>query len=273
MGIKQQKILLLIAACVCIAVETIAQSDNALKVYHYSGNVKVQKSGQVEDARRGIAINKACIIRLITPASRVMLIDSTGVYAVLDRQGAYSFDSVARMIRQLSKRGVSSKFFQYVWISFTEKHGHEEMPNNVMAGVFRGNLPMKAPADSSIVNGSNITFKWIKERLKLPYRFILRDAVSHKEIINKVLKEELEITVPVNATSFVPGHEYEWSVDENDAKHPHNIFYKFVLAKQEDMTAVKADYKLLSSMQFDAAEKKSINNDIFSKWVSYYGGK
>lgn len=261
----------LFIAALCCTLVAAAQSKK-LMVYHTSGNVVVlqKQQGGSEDAHRGSVINNACILKLLTPASRVMIIDSTGVYATLDKPAAYSFDSLAGIITKLSRQGLTSKFFSYVWVNFTHGHHEEKLPNNVTGGVFRGKIPMKYPDNNRVVADGIITFRWTKDKPNFPYHFILRDAVTKAVLTDLVLKKELELKVDTRKKGLHAGTLYEWGIDENETTQPHNTFFRFLLATPADNAAINSDYKVLSAATFTKEESNSIMEDILLKWQAFY---
>jgi hypothetical protein len=264
----------LFIAALCCTLVAVAQSKK-LMVYHTTGNVVVmqKQKGVSEDARRGYVINNACILKLVTPASRVMIIDSTGVYATLDKPAAYSFDSLAGIITKLSRQGLTSKFFRYVWVNFTHGHHEEKLPNNVTGGVFRSKIPMEYPGNNRVVADGIITFRWTKDKPNFPYRFILRDAVTKTVLTSLVLKKELELKVDARKKGMQAGALYEWSVDEDETTQPHNTFFRLLLANTADNTAINSDYKVLATATFTKEESNSIMEDILLKWQEFYKTK
>lgn len=265
--------ILLFVLFVSCNVTAFAQSKK-LVVYHTSGDVVVQKQkGPSEDAKRGYVINNVCILKLVTPASRATIIDSTGVYVTLSQPASYSFDSLAGIVRKLSSQGVTSKFFRYVWVNFMSGHHHEELPNNVIGGVYRGKIPMKFPLDNGVVSDATVTFRWTKDKPTIPFRFILRDAVTKKVLKDVVLKKELSLNLELSKNNLAVGQLYEWSIDENETTQPHNTFFRFIIARPADKAAIDNDYKVLQSAAFSKEEKQNISKDILLKWKEFYNAK
>lgn len=198
--------------------------------------------------KKGEAISESDKLRLNANASLVCM-DSNGAVYYLNKKGTYSYKEILKN-RQKGNSGISFSYFKYLWNEFFDVQDKKPL----IAGVFRGDILMEYPADSTIVSCKNLRLKWKSEADTKDYYLFLKAKDSEEEFVRYFVSN----TSYVLTDQLAEGSTYYWAVSTNPYPNLKNIpvhsFY----------TISEASFKM---------ENKKLDNlkkDLFNIGLSVY---
>lgn len=197
--------------------------QDTLYVYKTKGTSLVELNKKQITLKKGYAIDRSSIVKVLPNASFTS-IDNVGNVYYVDIKGAYNLGGLLNFRKKKNSSSLTRTYFKHIW--------NELMQNNntdvLIGGVFRGEVLMKYPIDSSKVASSKIAFKWqIDEETKFYYVFI-KNIITDK--IFKIEIQGSQLSLYDDNSVFSDSDRFEWSVSTDEFPNLDNIpFYSFQL--------------------------------------------
>ena len=208
-------------------------AQDSLCVFKTKGTVLLKSINIKETLVKGDFILLKSKLSVLSK-SEISLIDAKGSIYFINKEGDYSFNEVFKHEKTKQNSSLTLDYFKYVWSELLYKNSNK----TVIAGVFRGNLLMKFPKDSSKISNSKITLKWsLVEKEKLYYIFVKNVAT------NEILKIETngsQLALFNDNPIFAEGDSFAWTVSTNAFPNLKNVpFYHFKIISRKTYKEIK----------------------------------
>jgi hypothetical protein len=160
--------------------------------------------------------------------SEITLIDANGHLYFIEKKGTFSFQQVLKHEKTQQKANLTLDYFKYVWNELVENNTKKAL----IAGVFRGNVLMKFPRDSSKIYNSKITFTWdLLKNEKLYYVFV-KNMKTDK--ILKMQTNGSQLALFDDNPIFEGGDSFSWTVSNDEFPNVKNlVFHTFTVINRE----------------------------------------
>lgn len=197
-------------------------SQESLLVFSQKGNNYIETNGKRKSAKKGdIITNKDKTI--IGIVSYIIAVDNNGNSYKISKPGKMEYSKLLAYRQKNYRTEITNRYFKMVWDELTGKPANEKR----IGGVFRGEVLMDLPNDSSKVIETNVKFKWNNENNNTAFIFIRN--ISTGEIL-KLETDGSRLTLFADNPIFNEGKEYEWAVSTSEFPNLKNIpFYSFLL--------------------------------------------
>ncbi|WP_162306995.1 hypothetical protein [Winogradskyella ouciana] len=193
--------------------------------------------GKKRPLNKGDFLNEKSTIYVSSP-SEIMLIDSQGDAFNIEDVGTYTYKSIIQNKAIEDQKSLTSKYFKLIWDELLKRKSGK----TIIGGVFRGDVLMKYPRDSTKTASSKLTLSWKTQDEASQYYVIIRPKNS--EEVHKFATNGNTLTLYNDNPIFAEGNEFEWSVTTLEFPNLKNIpFYAFTLIERSEYEALKSSYK------------------------------
>lgn len=225
-------VIILLFFCLC----TINAQDS-LCVYKTGSGVLAKFNTQKRPLQKGDFLNENSTVYL-TSSSDITLINSAGEVFNLKNVGAYTYKSILEYKAIEDQRSLTSKYFKLIWDELLKRKSGK----TIIGGVFRGDVLMQFPKDSTKTASSKLTFSWKPESETSQYFVFIRSKNS--EEVHKFATNGNELSLYKGNPIFSDGETFEWSVSTKEFPSFKNIpFYTFTLIDRSEYETLKSNYK------------------------------
>jgi hypothetical protein len=208
-------------------------AQNNLCVFKTS-NKSIVKSGEVNKTlKKGDFLKEGQNVLVFEPTNLV-LIDSVGNAFSIKEAGTYSYQDILKNPFTGDKQSLTSKYFKLVW---------DEMTNNkpektVIGGVFRGDVLMKFPRDSTRIAGREISLEWKVSEKEHTYFIYIKNLTTDEFLV--LSSKTNALSFYKNRSFFDEGNTYEWTVSKNEFPDIDNAaFYSFSIIKSSEYEKIR----------------------------------
>ena len=237
-------------------------------IYHVNNTVTWLHDGVKEQAKRGVFIKPTHALQLANHAE-AMLIGADGRSMLLKTPGRFTFQQLKQRFRTQHNQTVVSAFFAYVFEKFLMEGQNAGTKQKVAASVFRSEVMMQIPADSSLVTELPVKMSW-KGNPSIPY-------ILSKESAGKTADTLLRKSTTFNATADWLGVTdkpalVRWKVYPADSKQADAIAgYLFLIPATTDRNIVEQQLQQLrSSYAREPKLLRMMEKDLFRRWMELY---
>jgi len=206
-------------------------AQDSLCVFNVNGNAFVKTDRKIMPLKKGALLNKNVEILVKSP-SEITLINANGEAYKIERVGDYKFNDIINKGRIKDQKSLTSKYFKLVWDEFLQK----ESGKTAIGGVFRGDVLMEFPQDSTKLAGSKLNFKWKNSEENKTYYLFIKNLKT--EDILKLSTNGNEISLYKTQAIFSEGDVFEWTVSTLEFPNLKNMpFSTFQLMSREEYAA------------------------------------
>lgn len=237
-------------------------------IYHVNNTVTWLHDGVKEQAKRGVFIKPTHVLQLANHAE-AMLIGADGRSVLLKTPGRFTFHQLKQRFRIQHNQTVVSAFFAYVFEKFLAEGNNSGTKQKVAASVFRSEIIMQKPADSSLVTELPVNMMW-KGNPTIPYTLYMQSA-------GKIADTLLRKATTFNATADWLGVTdkpvlIRWKVQAADSKQIEAIpWYLFLIPATTDRSIVEQQLQQLrSSYAHEPKLLRIMEKDLFLRWMELY---
>ena len=150
----------------------------------------------------------------------------------------YAYKNVLSHKAIENQKSLTSKYFKLIWDELLKRKSSK----TIIGGVFRGDVLMEFPKDSTQTASSKLTFRWKEDSETSQYFVFIRQKDS--EDAYKFATNGNELTLYKSNPIFYDGNEFEWSVSTSEFPNLKNIpFYTFTLIYRSEYETLKSNYK------------------------------
>lgn len=253
--------LLLVLAGTAVAQKNIA-------VYYVTGSANIITANKVTPAKRGDVIAKNYLLQLDKNAG-CMLIDEKGRSLQVSTAGTYSLATLHKMMTDAGKKGVSQKFFSYVYDNLFSAKKADQL--SITPVVFRGEKLMRSPADYTLIISDLLVLGWKRSAGNTSYHLVVKGA-QPIGLLDTLIKKSTSLQLNL-AEHFLPGNMYLWKVEEAGIREPKENYYHFLIAQKADRKKILKDLKMLQDKGLGNELKMQMQQDIFRKWAQEYAAQ
>ena len=215
---------------------SIVGAQDSLCVFKTSAGVLGKLDGLKKPLNKGDFLNAKSTVYLNAP-SAVTLINSEGEAFNIEKVGTYSFANILSHKAIEDQKSLTSKYFKMIWDELLKR----DSGKTIIGGVFRGDVLMEYPVDSTKTASSKLTFKWQKDTDSTQYFVFIKDITS--ESIYKFATNGNTLTLYKNNPIFSEGVDFEWSVSTSEFPNLKNIpFNRFTLIERGDYENLKTNF-------------------------------
>ena len=232
------KSFIIIIFCFC---GTLINAQDSLCVFKTSSGVLGKLGGKKKPLNKGDFLDEEITVYLTSP-SEVMLINADGDAFNIENVGSYSFQKILENKAIEDQKSLNSKYFKLIWDELTSR----DSGKTIIGGVFRGDILMELPIDSSRTASSKLTFNWQKESDTAQYYVFIKDVTT--EEVYKFATNGNELTLYTDNPIFSESDDFEWSVSTSEFPNLKNIpFFAFTLIERSEYEDLKSEYDDLIS--------------------------
>lgn len=211
-------------------------AQDSLCVYKTKPGIILNDNGNKRPLNKGDYINTNSLIYMTT-SSEVLLINSEGEAFNITNAGTYSYKTILQYKALDDQKSLTSKYLKLIWDELLAKNSNK----TIIGGVFRGDILMELPTDSTKIASSKITFRWKTEADTSQYFIFIRAKDS--ETVYKFATNGNEFIVYKDNPIFSEEVEFEWSVSTTEFPSIENIpFFSFSLIDRSAYEALKSKY-------------------------------
>lgn len=228
------KSFIIIILC-CFAFSLNAQ--DSLCVFNVKGSVYRKLTNTLKPLTKGMFISKKSTL-LVSDSAEITTINSEGRAFQINEAGEYKYKSILEHNTLKNAKGLTSKYFKLIWNELIKNNSGK----TIIGGVFRGDVIMESPIDSTKTASSKLTFKWkVDEELSQCYLFIKN---TETEDVLKLATNGSELSLYKNNAIFSEGSEFQWTVSKDEFPNLKNIpFYTFTLIDRIQYEDFKSNYE------------------------------
>ncbi|TGV04835.1 hypothetical protein [Flavivirga rizhaonensis] len=212
-------------------------AQDSLCVFKTSSGVLAKFDGKKRPLNKGDFLNKKSTVYITSP-SDIILIDSKGEAFNLEDVASYTYESILNHKAIEGQKSLTSKYFELIWDELLSRKSGK----TIVGGVFRGDILMEFPIDSTKTASSKLTFSW-KTQTDASQYFVFIKSKNFDEVY-KFATNGNELTLYKDNPIFFEGNGFEWSVSTSEFPNFKNIpFYAFVWIDRSEYEKLKSNYK------------------------------
>lgn len=222
---------------ILLALSTVLlHAQDSLCVYKTKPGILLNDNGNKRPLSKGDYISAKSSIYM-SSASEVMLINSQGEAFNIKNAGTYSYKNILKYKALDEQKSLTSKYFKLIWDELLKRNSNK----TIIGGVFRGDVLIESPMDSTKSASSKITFRWKTEADASQYFIFIR--AKNSETVYKFATNGNEFIVYKDNPIFSDNIEFEWSVSTSEFPSLKNIpFFTFTLIDRSEYEALKSSY-------------------------------
>lgn len=195
---------------------------------------------------------------LVSRTTEIIAISAGGEAFQINKEGEYKYSRILKQRVIENSKGLTSKYFKLIWDELLKKSSGK----TIIGGVFRGDILMEFPLDSTSMASSRLTFKWKTEDGVKQYYFFIKNVESEEVI--KLATNGSELSLYKNQAIFSNGNKFQWSVSKIEFPNHKNIpFYTFTLIDRAEYDVLKTNYKdLINDLKVLGLSNAEIENSL-----------
>lgn len=233
-----EKSFIVIALCFFTS---LSVSQDSLCVFKVSPDVLGKLNDIKKPLQKGDFLNRKSTVYLTSP-SEVTFINSRGDAFILEDIGAYTYKNILGYKALDEQKSLTSKYFKLIWDELLKR----DSGKTIIGGVFRGDILMEFPKDSTKMSSSKLTFKWLKNEGVSQYYMFIRNPET--EEVFKFATNGSELILYKDNPVFNGGEEFEWTVSTSEFPNLKNIpFYRITLIDRAEYERIKSGFDDLIS--------------------------
>lgn len=222
----------------CVLIFQYSYSQDSLCVYNVAGTIYLQTPSNSKTLFKGEFLTKTSALKIL-PDSKLIAIDNNGNSYINSTEGILSFNNLLLSKEKKGNTSLTTKYFKYVWDELLNKNNNQTL----IAGVFRGDLLMKTPKDSSLIASDKLSFKWDKTDADLYYLFI--QNIQTGELL-KIETDGSQISLYNENSIFLGGDTFKWTISTDAFPNLKNMpFYSFILIDSMQYSDLLTEYNEL----------------------------
>ena len=199
----------------------IVFAQDSLCVFKTKGVVLMEFLHQKKPLSKGDFIPQKSTLSVLSN-SEITVLDANGNVFFIDKAGNYTFKNLITFKDKTQNSSVTTNYFKYIWNELVGKNSKTA----IIAGVYRGEILMKYPKDSSQIYNSKITFTWDFDENENLYYVFLKNVITQKII--KIETNGSQLSLFDKNPIFEGGDSFEWMVSSDEFPNLKNIhFYQF----------------------------------------------
>ena len=239
----------------CFAFSLSAQ--DSLCVFTIKGSAYSKVTSSLKPLTKGMFISDKSTL-LVNESTEITAINSEGKAFQISKAGEYRYSKIIEHSAIKNAKGLTSKYFKLIWDELLKKKSGK----TIIGGVFRGDVLMEFPADSSKLASSKLTFRWTKDENISQYYVFIKNLKT--EEILKLSTNGSELSLYKDNVVFSEGEEFKWAVVTNEFPNLKNIpFYKFTLIDRVEYEDLKSNHKeLISDLKAIGLSNSEIENSL-----------
>ncbi|BAO74636.1 hypothetical protein WPG_0406 [Winogradskyella sp. PG-2] len=195
---------------------------------------------------------------LVNESTKITAINSKGEAFQISKSGEYNYNKILEHNVLKNAKGLTSKYFKLIWDELLKKNSGK----TIIGGVFRGDLLMQSPIDSTMLASSKLTFKWTTDKDTPQYYLFIKNIET--EEIFKFATNGSELSLYKDHSIFSQGVSFQWSVSISEFPNLKNIpFYSFTLIDRVEYESIKTSYKdLINDLKTLGFNESEIENSL-----------
>jgi hypothetical protein len=202
-------------------------AQDSLCVFKTKGVVLMEFLHQKKPISKGDFIPQKSKLSVLSN-SEITVLDANGNVYFIDKAGKYTFKNLITFKGKAQNSSMTTNYFKYIWNELVVKNSNTA----IIAGVYRGEILMKFPKDSSQIYNSKITFTWDLIDNENLYYVFLKNAMTHKII--KIETNGSQLSLFDKNPIFEGGDSFEWAVSSDEFPNLKNIhFYNFKIINRQ----------------------------------------
>lgn len=212
------------------------KAQDSLCVFNIKGNAYCKISDSLKTLTIGAFItNKTTLI--VDNFTKIVAVSARGETYKIEASGNYNFDAIKKL-KTNNAQSLTTKYFKLIWDEFLNGSPNK----SVMGGVFRGDILMEYPRDSTKWASSKITLQWKTVREISEYFIFIRNTKTGQ--ILKLSTNGSQISLYKNQHIFSEGMLFEWAVTTQEFPNLKNIpFFSFTLIDKKAYVDLRLHYR------------------------------
>jgi hypothetical protein len=226
----------LFIAVIVLFVCFTTNAQDSLCVFKINGSAFNKTKTSLKPITKGTFIHKKEAL-LLDEKSSITAINASGDAYKLEGVGEYKFQQILNNKIIPESRSLTSKYLKLIWKELTNSNTNK----TIIGGVFRGDVLMRFPKDSSKVVSSKVSFKWQFNETDKLYYLIIRNTKTGELL--KIEADGSTLSLYKSNPIFAEGNSFHWMVSTNEFPNLKNSpFYNFSLINREEYKALQLEY-------------------------------
>lgn len=238
-------------------IATITYGQDSLCVFKMKGTAYLKLAASMEPLKKGRFLNPSATVMLPSSAD-ITAIDASGKAYQLTASGEYGYDQVLKHRVIEKQHSLTTKYLKVIWDELLNKSEEK----TIIGGVFRGDIPMLFPKDSSSIVKGKIEFTWQPNEEGGPSYFFLRNKKTND--LFKIETNGSTLGLYKDLPILQSGSEFEWMVSSNPFPNLKNsLFFGFNLIDRETYESrLEAYQELIADLKTIGLTEKEITNTL-----------
>ncbi|WP_111683417.1 hypothetical protein [Winogradskyella tangerina] len=212
------------------------QAQDSLCVFKTSPGVIGKLNGKKRPLQKGDFLNDKSAVYVTAP-SDITLINAEGDAFNIKNVGTYSYPNLLKYKAIEDQKSLTSKYFKLIWDELLKR----DSGKTIIGGVFRGDVLMEFPGDSTKTASSKLKFSWQIESDTTQYFVFIKDVAN--DAIHKFATNGNELVLYKDNPIFAESDTFEWAVSTSEFPNLKNIpFYTFSLIERSEYEELKSSY-------------------------------
>ena len=229
----------LFVGLICLLAVTVHAQDS-LYVYKAEGVVLQGKPTQKTRLQKGALLLRDTRVEL-QPGASIIAINKAGELFKAADPGVYTQPMLLKRKTQNYPGNLSVNYFKFIW---SELVGATKAKVQI-GGVFRGNILMRFPDDSTYIAGTTLHLEWDTVAATSPMFIFIKNTETEEYL---KMAADGSMLMLYSHPFFSEGSTYQWSVTDEAFPNLNNLqYYTFTLITKEAYTLKKEE--LLSQLQ------------------------
>tara|TARA_R110001606_G_scaffold68010_1_gene155279 strand:+ start:32929 stop:33708 length:780 start_codon:yes stop_codon:yes gene_type:complete len=215
----------------------ISFAQDSLCVFKTKGVVLMEFLHQKKPLSKGDFIPQHSKLSVLSN-SEITVLNANGNVYFIDKAGNYTFKNLITFKDKAQNASVTTNYFKYIWNELVGKNSNTA----IIAGVYRGEILMKFPKDSSQIYNSKIAFTWDFDENENLYYVFLKNVITQKII--KIETNGSQLAIYKDNSIFDNSEMFQWAVSTEAFPNIENMpFYTFKLISRNQYLQLMEAYK------------------------------
>ena len=178
-------------------------AQEPIKVFYARGESKIVDNKTEKPCSRGMSLTSGALV--LSEGDVVILVSASGQNLKIADPGSYSYKSLVKLY-QSTDGNLTQDYFKYVWSQISEGDEDKKVAE-VRTAVYRGDIAMFLPPDSTVIYSQQIPFTWKGGNEKQFFYLWNGD----QKLVAFQTRDSM-LTMDMDAFVFEPGVYYQWEV-------------------------------------------------------------
>ena len=178
-------------------------AQDAIKVFYTRGDSKIIENKSETPCARGMNITSGTLV--VPEDGIVILVSAAGQHLKIADPGEYAYKSLIKLYNS-AEGNLTQDYFKYVWSQMSEGEDDKKVAE-VRSSVYRGDIAMFLPPDSTVIYSRQIPFTW-KGGSEKQYFYLWS---GDQKMLAFQMRDSM-LTMDMDAFLFEPGQYYQWEV-------------------------------------------------------------